>query len=241
MNIFGFAHTNFNLVLSRCKRVAGKASVQVLTNRDQVSRRKCFVALGVKTLDAARVSALNQCSGVLVVVDALPVLRRIEGITILDAAPTDVPWRRQPARFSKLDRALSAPARELRVSLRPDDTLARMIAEVRERSILDKVLAAARTMEPSDRAALHLDVAFVLSGKIKMSAFRRRAESRGAKGRAYEKMLEVLESDTGRRLSLALKDHVSGTDAVTAASQHRVEPSEVRFLKAQLTAHPNSR
>lgn len=233
--IFGFAQTNLGLVLRRCRDEVGGSNVQIITARDQVMRRQCYVVLGVRALDIARRKALRKSGGVVVVVDALPSLLRVEGIRILDADEKSMYWNRQhQPKFAPLIRALQSDPRHSKIVVYADDTLSQMVTRVRTRSVLDKVLSAAKTMEPTDRTRLHADVAHVMYGQLSMRALRRRAESRGASGKHYDAMLDALSSDTAHRLSSAIKDHMSGVDAVSAAAAHDVEASEIRFLSAHL-------
>jgi hypothetical protein len=89
-------------------------------------------------------------------------------------------------------------------------------------------------MDVADRDCLHKDVADMMRSRISMQTLRRRAEDRGASGKSYDARIVALNSDTARRLRLALKDHLAGIDAIAAAEAHKVEASEIRFLAAHL-------
>lgn len=232
--IFGFSQTNLALVVRRCQEEVGRGAVQVVTLRDQPSpHRRCYVVLGVRTLDAARCRMLSESTGVVVVVDALPALKRIRGIRVLDAVDSPY-WVRGQPRFAALTAALRGRQAPVGLEVGPDDALAAMIAAARERGLLDKVLSAARVMGPVERGRLHADVAHALAGRLSIRALRRRCERRGARGRAYEDMLLALAGPTARRLGEALRDRMRGDEAAAAALRHDVEASEVRFLAAHL-------
>jgi hypothetical protein len=231
---FGFAHSPFGLVVKKCREALGPNSVQVITNRDTLVRRRCYVVLGSDTLDSVRVRLLNRSNSVLVVVDALPALKNIVGIQILDSLPgTDI-WNPIKPRFAQLLQALRSKPKPLKFGIAKDQTVSRMITSIKERSVLDSVLSAAKMMDSANRALLHVDVAQVLVGKTSMASFKRRCESRGASGRLYERMLGRLSDPTAKRLSVALKQARAGEDVVLLAAKYQVDASELRFLLAKL-------
>jgi hypothetical protein len=234
LSVFGFAHTNFGLVTKRCRDALGPNSVQVVAGRETLLRRRCYVVLGVDSLDAIRVRLLNRSSAILVIVDSLPALSRVSGINILDAAANSVAWNPIRVRFASLEQSLRAKPHPLKFNVAKDSTLDNMIVSIKERSVLDSVLSAAKSLESSDRALLHTDVAQLLIGKISMANFKRRCTSRGVSGRLYEKMITRLSDDTAKRLSVALKQAKDGEEVTAAASKLKVEPSEIRFLLAKL-------
>ena len=232
--IFGFGHSNLGLIISRCYEAVGKSNVQLVTMHDQLIRRRCYIFNGVDLLTTVRLRLLNKTNSVLIVVDALPLLRRIEGIEILDAPESLDTWSVKIPKFAKLFRALRSKPKPLKVVVLPDTTLKKMIVEIKERSILDSVLSAAKTMQPSDRVHLYSDLALHLVGRLSLDSFCVRAESRGASGRSYEKMLGVLKDQTAKRLGKALKAYQKGGDVTKVAEEFQVSPSELRFLKPHL-------
>ena len=232
--IFGFAHTNFSLIYTTIKNNLDPSSVQFITKKDSVVRKRCYIVLGLKTLSKDKIADLNDKTGTLVIIDALPVLRRIQNIEILDANNDINFWKRKEPNFKLLLKAIREKPKPISLVVEKDCILQNMIELVKNRSLLDKILIAAKLMEPADRTSLHKEVALLLAKKMSMVTFKKRVESRGVSGKKYEQMLDALRSDVAKRLSLALHDYTEGCDPQLLASKYNVEASEIRFIVSHL-------
>jgi hypothetical protein len=233
MTIFGFAHTEFAKVFSICKETLESSMIQFLTKEDKVVRKRCYIVLGVATLDGIKVNNLNSSTGTLIVIDALPILQRLENIQILDCEKDQVEWKKIKPNFKPLIRALKRKPESLKIVVKKDATLKDMISIVANRSVLDKVLAVAKGIAPEKRNLLHIYVAQFLSKKLSFKAFKIKAEQLNS-GRLSDKMFIILQSIIAKRLSLALQDHLKGAPVQEVAKKYDVEASEIRFLATHL-------
>lgn len=237
--IFGFSNTNFAKIYNKIKNGLKSSSVQFIIDEDSIVSKRCYIALGLDTLSPDRIKTLNGKVGTLVIIDSLPNLRRIENITILDADADVDYWHASNYNFKSILKELDNKPKQINLKIKKDITLATMITNVKNRSVLDKVLIAAKLIEPSSRTLLHKDVALLLAKKLSFAAFKRRAESRKVSGRKYNEMLVALESPIAKRLSQALLEHLKGEDPLALSSKYDVEASEIRFVSLHLAKDKN--
>lgn len=231
-NIFGVCHTNIGKMIDICERVLGRDKVQLLTASDNTANRRCYIVVGVGSLNRVKAAALNRCNATLVVIDALPELLRIQGMQVLDVEEQST-WNPCKLRLRLLRESLEAPPQPLKVVVGPDNTLSNLILEVKSRGILDTVLAAAKNMHPSERTTLHMNVARYIAGEINLKVLRRRSEMHST-GKKYEAMMEALVSGTALRLREAVGAVKQGAELKEAAAIHNVDPSEIRFVMSHL-------
>lgn len=233
--IFGFAATNFSKVYNKIKNNLKPSSVQFIINEDSIVSKRCYIALGLATLSPDRVEILNNKAGTLIIIDSLPSLRRVEDIIILDADSADDYWHITNYNFKSLIKELNGKPKDITLKIKKDITLSSMIEKVKNRSVLDKVLIAAKLIEPDSRSLLHKDVALLVAKKLSFSSFRKRSESRKMSGRKYNDMLAALEGPIAKRLSSALVEYLQGEkDAVHLSGKYDVEASEIRFISLHL-------
>ena len=229
-NIFGFAHTHVGKIVAACEGVLGRDKVQVLHERDRPANRRCYIVVGVNSLDTARKHELNRCRATLVVVDALPALHRVDGLHILDADNSSW-WSPNRPKFGPMLRSIRAEPQPLKIVVSDDKFLSNLILEVRSRGVLDAILGMAKALKPEERPFLHECVARYMIGRISLSLLMKKAViGRGIPAKIEAAAFEALHSDRAKRLGEALLEYLEGGDAALIAVQRNVDAFEIRFL-----------
>lgn len=236
--IFGVAYQPIASVVKVCEDAIGVSRVQLVRGDDQLAHRRAYIIVGVSSLRRI-VTQLTRYHATVVVIDAVPMLRLIRNICILDAIANDPVgvWNPRTFRIQQLRRALLFPSVDsIHISLRRDDSLTNLIQEMRERGVLGPVLAFAQRLgEASQREVLHLAVARYLNGEITLNTLARRSRPTNAQRMvAYEEMLAKLQSEQGVKLKEALQAVRSGMKPDLAAIQFGVDSFEINYVVSKL-------
>ena len=238
-NLIGFSCTHVGAVVAACEDAVGCEKVQIISERELPANRRCYVAVGVSVVDPARVAALSRCRGTLVVVDAVPALRRVRGIRVIDS--DDDVWSIKSPKMHVLRRVLGSKPSLIDVSVGADATLDELTEEVRTRGVLDSVMSAAKTLGLTERAQLTASVARFFAGEINLDTLlRRTVRGRSVPAHVSESLRAAMESNVSARLSVAVREALAGADVATTAALNRVDPFEVRYLLSNLKSFANS-
>ena len=235
--IIGFHATNLNKLVDICEAELGRDRVQLLTPRDAVLNRRCYIILGVDTLKA-KINLLKHRRATLIVLDTAPLLIRIEGVKILDASDLQAVWSLAKPKFGLLIRALHAKPKPLAITISDDATMNAMIEKTRSRGILAPILAAAKQMKTEHRSVLYHYVSRYITGAVNLNTLKRRAlDDRGVRSDASANVIKIVQSEIAKRLGKAIIAFQDSGDAKLLAAKLDVDAFEIRYLGIHLNNH----
>lgn len=240
--IFGACHTPPTLVAREVAKVVGARKVQVLTADDSIAHRSVYVLLGVAALRAHATSLADRRAAV-VIVDSYLELSKIDDVRLLDADRVEAheyTWAPKTLRVAPVSRAVAKHKRAAAVVLRRVDVLPKLVARVRSGSVLDKVLTLQYAV--SDKEAREVIKRAVMrfllgSGSTRAieTALKRATQAPKALA-ALAELTTSLHGDVGVRLRRAVAaayPEFREDVVVAAASEHGVDPFDIRYVGTQ--------